>query len=132
MIELPVEIIQGIHFNLRLKDSMLCSLVSKIWYQAMRQESFWKTLCERDFYLTTQQNTGHEKLYRQFCHLRSSLLINLQPITLKGLKVHNPQLLCVYTGKTGVIPQFEPIGEIRSGKALKNLYKKLSKHPLKV
>jgi F-box associated protein len=131
-IDLPLEIIQSIGFNLPLKGSLLCSLVSKAWHRALHHESFWQALSKRDFCLISQQTTGYEKLYRRFYLIRSSLLINPQPITLKGLKAHNPQLICVYTGKTGILPQFEPLGEIRSGQAIKNLYKKLSKSPSKI
>lgn len=129
---LPLEIIQDIGFKLRLKDSVRCSLVSKAWNQAIHHNHFWKVLCRRDFCLVSQQATGYEELYRRFHFICSSLVINPQPITLKGMKNYNPQLTYIYSGKTGIVPQFTPLAEIGEGKAIKNLYQKVSKNPQKL
>ena len=126
VVSYKLEIFRLIGLNLDPKDIVICTLVSRMFNHFCKSNSLWKSLCERDFPLLMQTTsaTVYKDLYISFYRSKrkSSLLppylINLEPITLKGLKIHNPQTLRIYTGKEGTVPAFIPCGENRTGKSI--------------
>lgn len=53
-----------------------------------------------------------------------SSLLNPEPITVKGIKLYNPQILRIYTNKNGEAYYFDPIEKKSQGVALGAIYKK--------
>jgi hypothetical protein len=50
--------------------------------------------------------------------------INTQPITIRGIQEHNPQIHCIYTGKMETVPIYTLLAEKQKGSALGTIFQK--------